>query len=66
MDILRKLNNERNITLCVVEHVMQMVMGVCRNIVVLDSGEVIAAGTPDEIGNNERVIEAYLGKRAVR
>ncbi len=65
MDLIKKLNQESQITFCVVEHVMQMVMGLCQKIVVLDSGEIIASGTPNEISNNVRVIEAYLGKRAV-
>ena len=64
MDILRKLNQEQKVTLCIVEHVMQMVMGVCQRIFVLDSGEMIASGTPQEISANDKVIEAYLGKRA--
>jgi len=65
MDLIKKLNQESQITFCVVEHVMQMVMGLCQQIVVLDSGEIIASGTPNQISNNVRVIEAYLGKRAV-
>lgn len=65
MELIKKLNQENQITFCVVEHVMQMVMGLCQRIVVLDSGEIIASGTPNEISNNARVIEAYLGKRAV-
>ena len=64
MTLIKKLNQENQITFCVVEHVMQMVMGLCQGIVVLDSGEIIAAGTPAEISSNARVIEAYLGKRA--
>jgi len=65
MDLIKKLNQESQITFCVVEHVMQMVMGLCQRIVVLDSGEIIASGSPTQISNNTRVIEAYLGKRAV-
>jgi branched-chain amino acid transport system ATP-binding protein len=66
MAMLRRLSEEMNVTLCVVEHVMQMVMGLCSRIVVLDYGVFIAEGSADEICVDERVIEAYLGERAVR
>ena len=62
MSELKRLNQETKITLCVVEHVMQMVMGLCERIFVLDAGELIAKGIPSEISNNQRVIEAYLGR----
>lgn len=64
MEELKKLNQETKITLCVVEHVMQMVMGLCERIFVLDAGKLIAKGLPDEISNNQKVIEAYLGRRS--
>jgi branched-chain amino acid transport system ATP-binding protein len=64
--ILRRLNEEVHVTLCVVEHVMPMVMGLCEHIIVLDAGEIIAEGSPSEISSNQRVIEAYLGEKALR
>jgi len=50
------------ITLLVIEHDMTLVMGLCHRIVVLDHGQVIAAGAPGEIRRDPRVIEAYLGR----
>ena len=51
-------------TILLIEHQMQVVMGVCEHITVMDFGEVIARGSPQEIQANDRVIEAYLGRGA--
>jgi branched-chain amino acid transport system ATP-binding protein len=61
MALLEKLR-ALGITLLVIEHDMTLVMGLCHRIVVLDHGQVIAEGAPQEIRQNSRVIEAYLGR----
>lgn len=60
VDTVKKIR-ERGITIIMIEHVMKAVMNVSDRIIVLDYGQQIAEGTPDEISNNEKVIEAYLG-----
>ena len=51
----------RGVTLLLVEHDMQAVMGLCERITVMNFGSLLAEGTPDEIRNNPEVITAYLG-----
>jgi branched-chain amino acid transport system ATP-binding protein len=61
-EFMERLRDERGLTILLIEHDMKVVMGVSEHITVLDHGEKIAEGLPQEIRENERVVEAYLGK----
>jgi branched-chain amino acid transport system ATP-binding protein len=64
--LLRRLRTELGLTLVIVEHMMQVIMGLCDRVIVLDAGRKIAEGRPVEVAREPTVLQAYLGTRAVR
>ena len=63
--VFRRLNEERGLTILLIEHVMRPVMALSREIHVLHHGELIASGSPDEVVRHPAVLECYLGEEAV-
>jgi branched-chain amino acid transport system ATP-binding protein len=62
--LIRRMRDEIGVTIALIEHDMRLVKGVSERVVVLDYGQMIAEGRYDEVASNDRVIEAYLGRKA--
>ncbi len=66
VEFVYRVRDEKDLSVLLIEHDMSVIMKVSERITVLDRGNLIAEGTPDDIRNNQQVIEAYLGKTGTR
>ncbi len=65
MELIHFIRERFDLTILLVEHRMRLVMNICEWLTVMDFGEIIAQGLPEEVRNNPRVVEAYLGRQAI-
>jgi len=65
VELIRFIKEKFNLTVLLIEHQMGLVMNICQRLVVLDFGQIIASGLPEEIRKDQKVLEAYLGRGAV-
>ena len=62
MNTIKLIRDKFGIAVLLIEHDMQLVLGICERLVVLNHGTILASGNPREVINNPQVVEAYLGK----
>jgi branched-chain amino acid transport system ATP-binding protein len=65
MELIRRVNVERGVTIIIIEHLMQVLMGLCQQLMVLNNGDNIIVATPDEVTQDRQVREIYLGEEYV-
>ena len=59
--MIRTLNQEHGYTFCIIEHDMDLIANLCKNVIVLNDGQILMQGTMEQVRNDERVIDAYFG-----
>lgn len=62
MNTIKLIRDRFGIAVLLIEHDMKLVLGICERLVVLNYGQILASGNPQEVINNPKVVEAYLGK----
>ena len=62
MNTIKLIRDKFGIAVLLIEHDMKLVLGICERLVVLNYGQILASGDPQEVINNSKVVEAYLGK----